>query len=255
MPEWKEYLQRFHDNRSGITEEVLQRSTAGDHSPYRWLARSVASRVTTVLDIACGSGAMTRELEVPGRTIIGLDISAGELAEAQQRSDGPWVRADGLHLPIANDSIDSVVSAFGLPLIRPTEDFLKEISRVLKPGGLFCGLVPTIRPLSLSDIRISAAIVSKLRTQPRFPTTIELASGALLAGAGLRKLEDRRQLYHFPVRSRADAELVLTSLYLPNTPRHRIDDALDWLRGQVVERGEVLVPIPLRRIEAIKHAR
>ena len=64
---WRRYLAEFHRDRAGIAEAVLSRALAGDHSPYRWLARAVSATATTVVDLACGSGPMSRELARPGR--------------------------------------------------------------------------------------------------------------------------------------------------------------------------------------------
>jgi len=79
--EWAEYLAEFHDQRPGAVEAVLsQAAAAGDTTPYRWLARAIPPRVRTVLDLACGSGAVSRELAAPDRTLIGIDLSQAELA-------------------------------------------------------------------------------------------------------------------------------------------------------------------------------
>ena len=53
---WRNYLATFHRERAGVTEAVLSRALAGDHSPYRWLARAVSATATVVVDLACGSG-------------------------------------------------------------------------------------------------------------------------------------------------------------------------------------------------------
>ncbi len=92
--DWRQYLADFHRERAGVVEAVLSRSFAGehDHSPYRWLARAVSAGSQLVLDLACGSGPMSRELVQPGRTVVGLDLSADELALAAERGPGPWVR-------------------------------------------------------------------------------------------------------------------------------------------------------------------
>src|SRR4051812_41043485 len=76
--DWRRYLAEFHRERAGVIEEVLSRARSGDRSPYRWLARAVSADACTVLDLACGSGAMSRELGLPGRTVMGLDLSEHE---------------------------------------------------------------------------------------------------------------------------------------------------------------------------------
>src|SRR6478752_7050747 len=93
--DWRQYLAGFHRDRAGVIEAVLSRSVGGDHTPYRWLARAVGGGAATVLDVACGSGPMSRELSREGRTVIGLDMSAAELRLAAERGPGPWIRGDG----------------------------------------------------------------------------------------------------------------------------------------------------------------
>ena len=74
----------FHRERAGIAEAVLSRA--------RWRPFAVplagpsgVRNASTVLDLACGSGPMSRELALPGRTVIGLDLSEHELALAADR--------------------------------------------------------------------------------------------------------------------------------------------------------------------------
>ena len=253
VPErWAEYLEGFHTERAGITEEVLSRAVAGQQNPYRWLARAVSARADLVLDVACGSGAMGRELESESRTVVSLDLSEQELREAKRRSPGPFVQADALTMPFANDTFDAITSSMGLAVIRPIGPLLTEIARVLKPGGVFAAMMPTIRPLRPSDIYIGARIAAILRTTPRFPGSLEVTIDPLLLAAGLRRVENARQRYHYPVRTREDAEVLIASLYLPKTKTQRFRDAVDFLTEQADSDGVIDVPIAMRRIIAIK---
>ncbi|HNV11844.1 MAG TPA: class I SAM-dependent methyltransferase [Propionibacteriaceae bacterium] len=252
MPNWSEYLDRFHAERPGVTEAVLTRCVAGHHNPYAWLARAVSGRANLVLDVGCGSGAMTRELKRPDRVIIGLDLSDAEIARATASGEGPWVVGDGRALPFADNSVDAVTSTLGLAVIHPTHEFLDEVARVLKPGGLLAVMTPTVRPLNFKDIATATILAQHLRTPPQWPVPLEFTIGPMLATAGLRKLEDARERYRFTVRSRADADLLLSALYLPNSTKTRVESAASWLEEQVLAHGQVDVPIPIRRILAIK---
>ena len=129
---WRAYLAEFHRERAGIAEAVLSRALAGDHSPYRWLARAVSATAGTVVDLACGSGPMSRELAQPGRTVIGLDLSEHELALAADRGPGPWVLADALQLPFRDECIDVVTSSMGLVVVQPLTRVVEEVARVLR---------------------------------------------------------------------------------------------------------------------------
>lgn len=250
---WRRYLADFHHARAGVAEAVLSRSLAGNETPYRWLARAVSADATVVLDLASGSGPMTRELERPGRTVVGLELSAGELALAARRSPGPWVQGDVLALPFADESISAVTSSMGLVVVTPLGQVLAEIARVLKPGGVLAAIAPALRPLGARDLRVLTRINTRLRTRPQFPGPVELAGfKKTLQQHGLRRVEDARERYTFTVESRADAELMMSALYLPQTRRSRIEAAVEYLEDVVTKRGSIDVAIPMRRVVAIK---
>ena len=104
-------------------------------------AAARASRLAAgevAVDVACGTGALTRELEAmaPGAVVAGLDFSQGMLARA--RSTGPSLRlaaGDALRLPLADAGVDVVTIAFGLRNLPEPGQGLLEFRRVLRPGG------------------------------------------------------------------------------------------------------------------------
>src|SRR5215204_2690521 len=242
--DWRAYLSEFHADRTGIIEAVLSQAMAGDHSPYRWLARAVSESATTVVDLACGSGAMSRELARPGRTVVGLDISEHELALAAGRGPGPWVRGDGLRLPFRDSSVDAVTSSIGLVVMQPLTTVIEEVARVLRPGGVLAGIAPAIRPLGPRDVQVLTRINARLRTKPQFPGPVELT--------GMTTVEDARERYRFSIRTQSDAELVMSALYLPQTRWSRVERAIEYLEDRLEKREVVEVAIPMRRIVAIK---
>jgi SAM-dependent methyltransferase len=250
---WRRYLADFHRERAGIIEAVLSRSLGGDHSPYRWLARAVSASADIVVDLACGSGPMSRELARPGRTVVGLDLSEHELALAAEGGPGPWVRGDALALPFRDGSVDVVTSSMGLVVVQPLTEVLEEVARILRPGGVLAAISPAIRPLGPRDLRVLSRINGRLRTRPQFPGPVELAGFTkTLALHGLRRVEDQRERYRFAIRSRADAELMMSALYLPSTRWSRVERAIEYLEDRVERDGVVEVAIPMRRVVAIK---
>ncbi len=251
--DWRSYLAEFHTERAGVIEAVLSRALAGDHSPYRWLARAVSASARVVVDLACGSGPVSRELARPGRTVVGLDRSSAELGLAQDRSPGPWVQADGLRLPFRDGSVDVVTSTLGLVVTQPLSAVLAEVARVLRPGGVLAAIAPALRPLGARDIRTLTAINARLQTVPQFPGPVELAGFArALAVVGMRAMEDARERYRFGVRTREDAELMMSALYLPGIRPGRVERAVDYLNERLERQPVVEVAIPMRRIVAIK---
>ncbi len=92
-----------------------------------------------VLDVACGSGVVARELaagSAPGVSLVGLDIAPGMLAVARGRVPGAeWRLGDACALPFADASFDRVICQFGLMFFADRVAALAEMRRVLRPGG------------------------------------------------------------------------------------------------------------------------
>jgi demethylmenaquinone methyltransferase / 2-methoxy-6-polyprenyl-1,4-benzoquinol methylase len=98
----------------------------------------------TVLDLACGTGDLCRDLAARGYMPVGLDFSAGMLAAA--RVDAPLVRGDGAALPLATAGVDGVTCGFALRNFVDLDSVFAECARVLRPGGRLAALdavVPT----------------------------------------------------------------------------------------------------------------
>lgn len=243
-------LRWFGSRFPGAMEEVLSRSFGGTRTPYEWLARSVSSSATLVLDLACGAGAMIERLQRPGRTVIGLDRSESELAAARERGRGPLVLGHASYLPFADDSFDAVVTSLGMGVVADRPRFLAEAARVLRPGGVFAALTPSMRPASLDDLRLISRLASYLRVPPHLPGTTEFKAKQALSEVGLTKAEDSRAKYYFQVGSEDDARLLFAGLRAP-VDAERAAAAVEFLRTRMGD-GPVAVPLPMRRIIAIK---
>ena len=87
----------------------------------------------TVLDLACGTGDLCRELTAAGYRPIGMDLSYGMLAAA--RTEAPLVHADALRLPVPDGSVDGITCGFALRNFVDLHPFFAELARVLRPGG------------------------------------------------------------------------------------------------------------------------
>jgi demethylmenaquinone methyltransferase/2-methoxy-6-polyprenyl-1,4-benzoquinol methylase len=95
-----------------------------------------------VLDLCCGTGdmafALLRRAKRAAPKIVGVDFSHAMLQRAREKSAGAslrWVEADALSLPFPTESFDLVTSAFGFRNLADYDAGLREIVRVLKPGG------------------------------------------------------------------------------------------------------------------------
>lgn len=251
--DWPDYLAGFHADRTGVMEDVLSRALRAGGSPYRWLARAVSADARVVVDLASGSGPVARELAQPGRTVVGVDLSAEELLLARHRGAGPLLRADARVLPFRDGSVDVVTSALGLVVVQPLAAVVGEVARVLRPGGVLAAIAPALRPLAPSDLRQLGQLNARLRAKPRFPGPVELAGFRReLLEQDLTVVEDKRERYRFTVTTSDDAALLLSALYLPRTPQARVAAALDYLSATAERRGPVEIAIPVRRVVAIK---
>jgi demethylmenaquinone methyltransferase/2-methoxy-6-polyprenyl-1,4-benzoquinol methylase len=86
-----------------------------------------------VLDVACGTGDLCRELERVGYRAVGFDFSFGMLAAA--KTQAPMVQADALALPVQDGAADGVTCGFALRNVADLDRLFAEMARVLRPGG------------------------------------------------------------------------------------------------------------------------
>lgn len=101
-------------------------------------ARALRPTDRRVLDVACGTGALTRILQrraPAGCRVAGADFCLPMLQRGHRDARIPYLHADGLRLPFPDQSFDLVTVAFGLRNMVNTEAGLREMRRVLKPGG------------------------------------------------------------------------------------------------------------------------
>ena len=250
MTEAASGIRWYGSRRPGASEQVIERSRGGDHDPYRWLSRAVAESASKVLDLACGTGSLTRRLQAPGRLVVGADLSAANLAVAASLGEGTFVQTDVGYLPFADGSFDAVVTSLGLGVVADRARFLAEAARVLRPGGVFAALTPSLRPFNVEDIRISSQLAGYLRVTPQLPGLAEFRAKAMLGTVGLKKVEDSRARYYFSVANREDAEVLLAGLrQAPDRAKSSL--ALDFLEARAGQ-GPLRIPLPMRRIVALK---
>ena len=125
----------------------------GAFEPLHWLAASRAELIPNgtgvLLDVACGGGLLAPH--VRGYRHVGVDI--GESATRIAREHGvETVRGDVLRLPVRDESADVVVAGEVFEHVRDLDGMVREIARVLKPGGtLVCD--------TLADTRICEVLM------------------------------------------------------------------------------------------------
>lgn len=247
----QEYLRAFHQRHPGITEAVLGRSSNAGVTPYQWLAETVPEP-GRILDLACGSAPMRQVLPATS-SYLGIDRSPAELAAASARGVQTILAAADA-LPVPDGSIDTVVCSMALMVLEPLDAVLAEIRRVLRPGGVLTATVPVEDGWSTRVAAILGRILIGGGSLPRSPNTAALAHpGALFARNRLRIVADVRRRFGYPVGSRADARLLLDSLYLPDLTSGRRRLLLGV--ADIAALFHPHVPIPIRRLTAVAESR
>jgi len=111
-----------------------------------------------LLDIGCGEGrhALAASL-LDGLEVLAVDLNADDLATGRDKacdflgtSPGPhWLCASALRLPFADDSVDHIICSEVLEHLPDYRSALRELQRVLRPGGHLCVSVPRDWPEQL----------------------------------------------------------------------------------------------------------
>jgi demethylmenaquinone methyltransferase / 2-methoxy-6-polyprenyl-1,4-benzoquinol methylase len=125
-------------HRYDLVNTVLSGGTDGGWR--RFAARATGLKLGgTALDVACGSGKLTAELARiagDGGRVVGLDFSPEMLEVARRDHPGlEFVEGDALKLPFDSASFDAASIAFGLRNLADPVKGLREMARVVKPGG------------------------------------------------------------------------------------------------------------------------
>jgi demethylmenaquinone methyltransferase/2-methoxy-6-polyprenyl-1,4-benzoquinol methylase len=123
---------------SGQMDRVWRARTAKELAPI--LEREDA----VILDLCCGTGDLAFALQRKGKArVLGADFSHTMLLRAREKASSAigaavvsFLEADALRLPFADGSFDLVTAAFGFRNLANYDDGLREILRVLKPGGM-----------------------------------------------------------------------------------------------------------------------
>lgn len=126
----RRYLDRFYDYRTGWVD--------GRYHFIDLVLRHVAPG-TPILEIGCGpTNPVTRRLAGIG-PVYGADVDP----EARTNEDAVEVRLlNGPHLPFDDASLDSVVSYYVLEHVADPAGHLREVCRVLRPGGVYLARTP-----------------------------------------------------------------------------------------------------------------
>jgi ubiquinone/menaquinone biosynthesis C-methylase UbiE len=219
---WEEFAPRYNRAPGKRTPRVTQ-----------WLLDRLPPQELSgrrVVDLACGAGRGTRlvaERVGPRGMVMGVDFSAVMVETAQQEWEAgdapgesagaeqgrPWVgfvQADAASLPFADRSFDEAICALGLMLFPDAGAALREIRRVLRPGGSLRAAVwgrPAQTTLMTLLVDVARAAGIEVPTPPRsnFHLGKPEALSAAAEGTGLRLAEHEYATLEFPFADPAEA--------------------------------------------------
>ena len=131
----KDYIPDDH-SRQVTLEYYLEHLLKEDHN------------INLVMDLGCGAGHSLDyfRCKKPGIRWVGLDIEQSPEVESRTRTDGEFCTYDGIRMPFVDNHFDLVYCKQVLEHVRYPINLLKEVHRVLRPGGYFVGSTSQLEP-------------------------------------------------------------------------------------------------------------
>jgi SAM-dependent methyltransferase len=203
-----------------MVPEAAERLTFWDHIyRYAFACRFAAGK--RILDIACGEGYGSAALAKAGATsVIGVDISVPACSHAREKYGIDARIGNAEQIPLADASVDVVVSFETIEHVPNPRRFLDECARVLTPGGrliistpnkhVYGGLISTPNPYHCSEmtepefVAALGAQFSMLRLYTQHPLSAAVWSRRIFAAEdippirGLGRLRNSMRFRFFP---------------------------------------------------------
>jgi len=125
MEEYDQFAKQYAEG----TEDLEQKTRCNFYSELPQLKGAI------LLDVGCGSGHDGAYYAAQGAVVYGLDVSEKEIAMAQQRACGVFVKASMESIPYGSDMFDIVTSFYAIQHTEDVPQSILEMIRVAKPGG------------------------------------------------------------------------------------------------------------------------
>ena len=186
----------FHDTTPGVTERLYGVArTAEGKSSYELLCDEAGTLTgKTVVDLACGNGPLTERLAVAvgdSGKVWGVDLNNSELELARTRlrpfPHVYFLQESAHHLSLTTASVDAVFCHMAFMLFDPAEQVVSEMARILKPGGQFFAVLPSLGESTPSFKFITEKLTAQLHLES-FPITCRLGNPATTTLEGLHTL-------------------------------------------------------------------
>jgi SAM-dependent methyltransferase len=144
------YMATTDPNWSAQLEDMHEESSR-DHFIDVWTRKAMFSTLdgvasdASIVDLGCSSGYLLEDLRqrYPDAFLVGIDLVEEGLRKAHKLvPDAALISADACFLPLGDKTVDVVMSANLLEHIEDDQQALREIKRVLRPGGIATIVVP-----------------------------------------------------------------------------------------------------------------
>jgi SAM-dependent methyltransferase len=179
-----------------------------------------------VLDVGCGEGRLARDLKARGYRVVGVDGSP-TLARLAHEADSeiPVQVGDAASLPFASATFDLVVAFMSLHDIVALDETVREIGRVLEPGGRVC--VAIVHPINSAGAFESADPASPFTIRGSYLEPFRYVDEIEREGLGMRFESEHRPLAAY-FRALERTGLLVDALREPLLP----DEALRYTENR-----------------------
>jgi SAM-dependent methyltransferase len=170
------------------------------------------------LDLGCGEGRLSRNLQAMGHTVVGVDPSHTMLAAA--KTEDPSIEvilADAARLPFADGSFDCVVAFMSLQDVDDLLGALRETARVLGPSGRVC--IAIVHPLNSSGAFDDDAADSPFTIEGSYLEPSYYADNIVRDGLEMTFVSAHRPVSAY-ANALAEAGLLIERLAEPPVPEH-----------------------------------
>ena len=202
---------------------------------------------TALLDVGCGEGQLARAVKGrnPSMRVVGVDPTPRQIEVAEERGGGVEYRvASADALPFETASFDAVLACLVFEHIDNLEGAVAEVTRVLKPGGIFLFLLNHPLLQTPNSGWIDDQILDPPEQYWRIGAYLEEAVSFEEVEPGIKVRFVHRPLGRY-VNALAESGLTIEKMHEPAPPKGFLDRSPDYANAATVPR---LVALRLRKI-------